>query len=178
MSEKERNLNIFNLWSMVVHIMNVAFTIFNILISSRFLGTSDLFTPLFFILITRFFVIMVVWIDIGISYDFSTKPRKISTLEKAQRVINKGEYKKQLKEDKEELRRRKGISRELKYIERAIILQAKMGFRETSYNLPVDYCVKDVELYLQNHGFEAEIDYNEHTHNCNLDYCHPLHIKW
>ena len=101
MLEKERNLSIFNLWSMVVHIMNVAFTIFSILISSRFLGTSDLFTPLFFILITRFFVIMVVWIDIGISYDFSTKPRKISTLEKAQRVINKGEYKKQLKEDKE-----------------------------------------------------------------------------
>lgn len=178
MSEKERNLSIFNLWSMVVHIMNVAFTIFSILISSHFLGASDLFTPLFFILITRFFVTMVVWIDISITHDFSTKPRKLSTLEKAQRVINKGEYKKQLKEDKEELIRRKEISKELKHIERAIVLQAKMGFRETSYNLPADYCVKDVELYLQNQGFEAEIDYNEHTHNCILEHCHPLHIKW
>lgn len=178
MSEKEKNQNIFNLWGMLIHIMNVAFTIFNIIILSRFADTSDLCTPLFFALITRFFVVMVVWIDVSISYDFSTRPRKISTLEKAQRAINKGEYKKQLKEDKEELRRRKGISKELKYIERAIVLQAKMGFRETSYNLPADYCVKDVELYLQNHGFEAEIDYNEHTHNCNLDYCHPLHIKW
>lgn len=178
MSEKERNQNIFNLWSMLIHIMNIAFTIFSVLISSHFLGASDLFTPLFFILITRFFIIMVVWLDIGISYDFSTKPRKLSTLEKAQREINKGEYKKQLKEDKEELRRRKGISKELKYIERAIVLDAKDGYRETSYNIPVDYCVKDVELYLQNHGFQAEIDYHEHTHNSNLQYCHVLHIEW
>ena len=90
MSEKERNLNIFNLWSMLIHIMNVAFTIFSIIILSRFLGASDLFTPLFFTFITRFLIVMVVWIDIGISYDFSTKPKKLSTLEKAQRVINKG----------------------------------------------------------------------------------------
>jgi len=178
MSEKERNLNIFNLWSMIIHIMNIAFTIFSILMLSRLLGTSDLFTPLFFIFITRFFVIMVVWIDIGISYDFSTKPRKLSTLEKAQRVINKGEYKKQLKEDKEELRRRKGISKELKYIERVIVLDAKCGHRETTYDLPIEYCVKDVELYLQNHGFNAEIKKGILIYNSMLRPCYPLYINW
>lgn len=180
MSEKEKNQNIFNLWSMLIHIMNVAFTIFSVLISSHFLGTSDLFTPLFFTLITRFFIIMVVWIDIGISYDFSTKPRKLSTLEKAQRMINMGEYKRQLIEDKEELKRRKGISKELKYIERAIVLDAKRGYRETTYNLPVKYCEKDVELYLQNHGFKAEIERTSGYvyRTADLHFCYPLHIEW
>ena len=178
MSEKERNLNIFNLWSMLIHIMNVAFTIFSIIILSRFLGTSDLFTPLFFTFITRFLIVMVVWIDIGISYDFSTKPKKLSTLEKAQRVINKGEYKKQLKEDKEELKRRKGISKELKYIEHAIVLDAKEGSRETTYDLPIEYCEKDVELYLQNHGFNAEIKKGILIYDSMLRPCYPLHINW
>lgn len=178
MSEKERNLNIFNLWSMLIHIMNVAFTIFSIIILSRFLGASDLFTPLFFTFITRFLIVMVVWIDIGISYDFSTKPKKLSTLEKAQRVINKGEYKKQLKEDKEELKRRKGISKELKYIEHAIVLDAKEGSRETTYDLPIEYCEKDVELYLQNHGFNAEIKKGILIYDSMLRPCYPLHINW
>ena len=178
MSEKERNLNIFNLWSMLIHIMNIAFTIFSIIILSRFLVASDLFDPLFFTLITRFFIVMVVWIDIGISYDFSTKPKKLSTLEKAQRAINKGEYKKQLKEDKEELKRRKGISKELKYIEHAIVLDAKEGSRETTYDLPIEYCEKDVELYLQNHGFNAEIKKGILIYDSMLRPCYPLYIKW
>lgn len=160
--------------------MNIAFTIFSIIILSRFLGASDLFDPLFFTFIVRFFVVMVVWIDIGISYDFSTKPKKLSTFEKAQRVINKGEYKKQLKEDKEELKRRKGISRELKYIEHNIITSAKNGYRETTYALPVEYCEKDVELYLQNHGFKAEIDKGSGYiyRITDLHYCYPLRIEW
>ena len=178
--EKIKNELIFELWSALIHIMNFVFTIRGILTLSRFVENSDLLTPLSFVLIFRFFVVLVFWIMVCNDYDFSTKPQKLSTLEKAQREINKGEYKKQLKEDKEELRRRKGISKELKYIERAIVLQAKMGFRETSYHLPVEYCVKDVELYLQNHGFKAEINKTSGYvyRTADLHYCYPLHIEW
>lgn len=180
MSEKEKNKLIFEMWYGLIHIINLAFVVFNILMLNRFLESSDLFDPLFFISIVRFFVVMVVWIDIGITGDFSAKPRKLSTLEKAQRAINKGEYKKQLKEDKEELRRRKGISRELKYIEHNIVTSAKNGYRETTYTLPVEYCEKDVELYLQNHGFKAEIDKDSgYVYRItDLHYCYPLRIEW
>lgn len=176
---KKENQTIFKLWYALIHIINFAFVVFNVSMLSRFLGSSDLFTPLFFISITRFLVVLTVWIDISISgYDFSTKPKKLSTLEKAQRAINKGEYKKQLKEDKEELRRRKGISRELKYIEHEIVVNAKNGFHETAYDLPIQYCVKDVELYLQNHGFDAEIKKGILTYDSMLRPCYPLYIEW
>ena len=176
---KKENQTIFKLWYTLIHIINFAFVVFNVSMLSRFLGSSDLFTPLFFISITRFLVVLVVWIDISIcGYDFSTKPKKLSTLEKAQREINKGEYKKQLKEDKKELRRRKSISRELKYIEHAIVVDAKNGYRETEYYLPINYCVKDVELYFQNHGFKAKIDDSQITYNYELRPCFSLYIEW
>lgn len=180
MSEKERNKLIFNLWSVLIHIMNLVFTIFSTLMLSHFLDTSDWFTPLFCIIVARFWIIVAVWWDVCTTGDFSTRPRKLSTLEKAQKVINKGEYKKQLKEDKEELKRRKGISKELKYIEHDIIISAKNGYRETTYALPTEYCEKDVELYLQNHGFKAEIDKDSGYiyRITDLHYCYPLHIEW
>lgn len=178
--EKIKNELIFELWSVLLHIMNFVFTYRGILTLSRFLENSDLLTPLGYILIFRFFVVLVFWIMICNDYDFSTKPKKLSTLEKAQRMINMGEYKRQLMEDKEELKRRKGISRELKYIERAIVLEAKRGYRETTYNLPVEYCEKDVELYLQNHGFKAEIERTSGYvyRTADLHFCYPLHIEW
>lgn len=176
MSEKEKNELIFTLWSVLIHIMNVVFTVFCVSMLS-IIENSELLTH---ILLFRFFVVMVLWIMVKNDYDFSTKPRKLSTLEKAQRMINMGEYKRQLTEDKAELKRRKEISRELKYIERAIVLDAKNGYRETSYNLPVEYCEKDVELYLQNHGFKAEIDRNNGYvyRTADLHFCYPLHIEW
>lgn len=179
MSEKEKNELIFTLWSVLIHIMNVVFTVFCVSMLS-IIENSELLTPLGYILLFRFFVVMVLWIMVKNDYDFSTKPRKLSTLEKAQRMINMGEYKRQLTEDKAELKRRKEISRELKYIERAIVLDAKNGYRETSYNLPVEYCEKDVELYLQNHGFKAEIDRNNGYvyRTADLHFCYPLHIEW
>lgn len=178
MSERNKNELIFTLWSVLLQIMNFVFTVFCISMLNIIMENSELITPLDYIFLFRFFVVLVFWMMVQNDYDFSTKPRKLSTLEKAQRMINMGEYKRQLIEDKAELRRRKGISRELKYIERAIVLDAKNGYRETSYNIPVKYCEKDVELYLQNHGFQAKIDYDEHTHNSNLDWCHVLHIEW
>ena len=180
MSEKERNELIFKSWSTLLHIANLGFTFLGFKMIECFLENADLIVPLIWLLLIRFFVVMVLWIDVHISYDFSTKPRKLSTLEKAQRAINKGEYKKQLKEDKEELKRRKGISRELKYIEHDIVTSAKNGYRETSYHLPVEYCVKDVELYLQNHGFKAKIDRNNGYvyRTADLHFCYPLHIEW
>lgn len=180
MTEKERNEFIFELWSILIHIINLVFTFYSVLMLSRFLENSDLLTPLGYILIFRFIVVLAVWSMICHDYDFSTKPRKLSALEKAQRMINMGEYKRQLAEDKAELKRRKKISRELKYIERAIVLDAKNGYRETSYNLPVEYCEKDVELYLQNHGFKAEIDRNSGYvyRTADLHFCYPLHIEW
>lgn len=177
MSEKRRNELTFTLWGVLIHIANFIFTGLGISMLT-YLKNSDLVTPLGYLLVFRGLVVFIFWCMIWTDYDFSTKPRKLSALEKAQREINRGEYKKQLKEDKKELERRKGISRELKYIERAIVSDAKCGSRVTYYNIPVDYCEKDVELYLQNHGFQAEIDYNEHTHNSNLQYCHVLRIEW
>ena len=176
--EKIKNELIFELWSALIHIMNFVFTIRGILTLSRFVENSDLLTPLGFVLIFRFFVVLVFWIMICHDYDFSTKPQKLSTLEKAQRAINKGEYKKQLKEDKEELKRRKGISRELKYIEQTIVSKAKGGYREIAYDLPIEYCVKDVELYLQNHGFNAEIKKGILIYDSMLRPCYPLYIDW
>lgn len=180
MSEKEKNELIFNLWGVLLHIINFVFTYYSVLMLSRFLENSDLLTPLGYLFVVRYLVVTVLWLMICNDYDFSTKPKKLSTLEKAQRVINRGEYKKQLKKDKEELKRRKEISRELKYIERAIVLDAKNGYRETSYNLPVEYCEKDVELYLQNHGFKAEIDRNNGYvyRAADLRFCYPLYIEW
>lgn len=180
MSEKEKNELIFKSWSTLLHIANLGFTFLGFKMIECFLENADLIVPLIWLLLIRFFVVMVLWIDVHISYDFSTKPRKLSTLEKAQRMINIGEYKRQLTEDKAELKRRKEISRELKYIERAIVLDAKKGYRETSYNLPVEYCEKDVELYLQNHGFKAEIDRNNGYvyRTADLHFCYPLHIEW
>lgn len=180
MSEKEKNEFIFKSWSTLLHIANIGFTFLGFKMIECFLENADLIVPLIWLLLIRFFVVMVLWIDVHISYDFSTKPRKLSTLEKAQRMINTGEYKRQLTEDKAELKRRKEISRELKYIERAIVLDAKKGYRETSYNLPVEYCEKDVELYLQNHGFKAEIDRNNGYvyRGTDLHFCYPLHIEW
>lgn len=178
MSERNKNNLIFALWSTLLQIMNFVFTVFCISMLSSIIENSELLTPLGYIFIFRFLVVFAFWGMIWNDYDFSTKPRKLSALEKAQRMINRGEYKRQLIEDKAELKRRKGISRELKYIEHAIVLDAKNGYRETTYNIPVKYCEKDVELYLQNHGFQAEIDYDEYTHNYNLDCCHPLHIEW
>ncbi len=138
MSERNKNDLIFTLWSALLQIMNFVFTVFCISMLS-IIENSELITPLGYILLFRFFVVLVFWIMICNDYDFSTKPRKLSTLEKAQRMINRGEYKRQLNEDKQELKRRKGISRELKYIERAIVIDAKNGYRETSYHLPVEY---------------------------------------
>lgn len=178
MAEKERNKFIFDLWSALILIMNFVFTLCGCPVLFHFVENEAFRTPLAYIFLVRFAIVMVFWIMICNDYDFSTKPRKLSTLEKAKRVINQGEYKKQLKEDKEELKRRKGISRELKYIEKAIVLDAKNGSRETEYYLPVDYCIKDVELYLQNHGFKAEIDYHKRVINSALWYCHPLYIEW
>ncbi|MBP5773801.1 MAG: hypothetical protein J6W35_06995 [Eubacterium sp.] len=178
MAEKERNEFIFELWSVLIHIINLVFTFYSVLMLSRFLENSDLLTPLGYILIVRFMVVLAVWSMICHDYDFSTKPKKLSTLEKAQREINKGEYKKQLKEDKEELKRRKGISKVLKYIEHEIVVDAKKGYREITYDLPIEYCVKDVELYLQNHGFDAEIKKGILTYDSMLHPCYPLHIEW
>lgn len=178
MAEKERNEFIFELWSILIHIINLVFTFYSVLMLSRFLENSDLLTPLGYILIVRFMVVLAVWSMICHDYDFSTKPKKLSTLEKAQRAINKGEYKRQLKEDKEELRRRKGISKTLKYIEQAIVSEAKCGSREFTFDLPIQYCVKDVELYLQNHGFKAEIKRGILTYDSMLRPYYPLYIEW
>lgn len=178
MTEKEKNQLIFNLWSVLLHIMNYVFTFYSVSMLSRFLENSDLRIILDYILIVRFLVVTVLWIDTCLHGDFSTKPKKLSALEKAQRVINKGEYKKQLKEDKEELKRRKGISRELKCIELTIVLDAKKGYRKITYNLPIQYCVKDVELYLQNHGFDAKIKKGILTYDSMLRPCYPLYIEW
>lgn len=178
MTEKGKNELIFNLWGVLLHIINFVFTYYSVLTLSRFLENSDLLTPLGYMFVVRYLVVTVLWLMICNDYDFSTKPKKLSTLEKAQRAINKGEYKKQLKEDKEELKRRKGISRELKYIEQAIVVDAKNGSREIAYDLPIQYCVKDVELYLQNHGFNAEIKRGILTYDSMLRPCYPLYIEW
>lgn len=178
MAEKKKNELIFNLWGVLIHVVNYVFTFYTVSTLSRLLENSDWLTPIISLLVIRYLVVTVLWIDTCLHGDFSTKPKKLSTLEKAQRAINKGEYKKQLKEDKEELRRRKGISRELKYIEHAIVVDAKNGYRETIYNIPINYCVKDVELYLQNHGFKAKIDDSQIIYNYNLCPCYPLYIEW
>lgn len=178
MAEKEKNELIFNLWGVLLHIINFVFTYYSVLMLSRFLENSDLLTPLGYLFVVRYLVVTVLWLMICNDYDFSTKPKKLSTLEKAQREINRGEYKKQLKEDKEELRRRKGISKTLKYIEQAIVSEAKHGSREFTFDLPIQYCVKDVELYLQNHGFDAEIKRGILTYDSMLCPCYPLHIEW
>lgn len=174
MTEKEKNQLIFNLWSLLLHIMNFVFTG----LGASLLPQIENSDPLAYILIVRFSIVMLLWLMICNNYDFSTKPKKLSTLEKAQRAINKGEYKKQLKEDKEELKRRKEISKELKCIEHTIVLDAKKGYREITYDLPIQYCVKDVELYLQNHGFDAEIKIGILSYDSMLRPCYPLHIEW
>lgn len=178
MSEKEKNQLIFKLWSVLIHVVNFVFTFYAVSTLSHLLENSDWLTPVISLLVIRYLVVTVLWVDTCLHGDFSTKPKKLSTLEKAQRVINGGEYKKQLKEDKEELKRRKGISKELKYIEHAIVLDAKNGSREVAYDLPIQYCVKDVELYLQNHGFKAEIKKGRLTYDSMLRPCYPLYIEW
>ena len=57
-------------------------------------------------------------------------------------------------------------------------MDAKEGSRETTYDLPIEYCEKDVELYLQNHGFNAEIKKGILIYNSMLRPCYPLYIKW
>jgi len=159
-------------------IFNLFFTAITAVIAGNMELTDNMQDLAAFIIFARLVTTHFVFIWL-FQFDYeAVKPRKLTTLEKAQRVINKGEYKKQLKKDKEELKRRKEISKTLKYIEQAIIAEAKHGNREFTFDLPIDYCVKDVELYLQNHGFKAKIDNSEKTLDGMLNFCHPLYIKW